>query len=86
MLFTHDISYPSLVNVPRVSRFQIDNDIPFVEQSFGYLTSVEEASRVLSTAHTEALGAYNGVGLVKLMGRGEWSTLGGVLCVTFSPI
>ena len=47
----------------------IDNDISYVEQSFGFATAVSEATTSIYSAHTEAAGARNGVGLVKLMGR-----------------
>ncbi len=47
----------------------IDNDIPFVSRSFGFDTAVEVATNAIRAAHTEALGAPNGIGLVKLMGR-----------------
>jgi 6-phosphofructokinase 1 len=55
----------SVVGIPKT----IDNDVPFVELSFGYVTALEIASEVLRGAHVEAVGARNGVGLVKLMGR-----------------
>ena len=55
----------SVVGIPKT----IDNDVPFVELSFGYVTALEVASEVLRGAHVEAVGAPNGVGLVKLMGR-----------------
>ena len=55
----------SIVGIPKT----IDNDVPFVELSFGYVTALEVASEVLRGAHVEATGAPNGVGLVKLMGR-----------------
>ena len=55
----------SVVGIPKT----IDNDVPFVEISFGYVTALEVASEVLRGAHVEAVGAPNGVGLVKLMGR-----------------
>lgn len=54
-----------MVGIPKT----IDNDVPFVTRTFGYLTAVEEASRVLQRAHTEARSVRNGVSLVKLMGR-----------------
>lgn len=58
--------YPlSVVGVPKT----IDNDISFVSRTFGYLTAVEEACRVLESAHTEARSVPMGIGLVKLMGR-----------------
>ena len=47
----------------------IDNDIALVTRSFGFDTAVEEATRAIHAAHTEAVGAPNGIGLVKLMGR-----------------
>ena len=47
----------------------IDNDIAFVSRSFGFDTAVQVATDAIRAAHTEALGAPNGIGLVKLMGR-----------------
>jgi 6-phosphofructokinase 1 len=47
----------------------IDNDIALVSRSFGFDTAVEMATEAIRAAHTEALGAPNGIGLVKLMGR-----------------
>ena len=55
----------SVVGIPKT----IDNDIPFVARSFGFLTAVEEATKVLQRAHTEARSVQNGISLVKLMGR-----------------
>ena len=55
----------SIVGVPKT----IDNDISSVDMSFGFVTAVSEARGAICAAHTEALGARNGVGLVKLMGR-----------------
>jgi len=55
----------SVVGIPKT----IDNDVPYVEISFGYVTALEAASEVLRGAHVEAVGAPNGIGLVKLMGR-----------------
>lgn len=55
----------SVIGVPKT----IDNDIQWVQRSFGFLTAVEEARRSITAAHAEARGARNGVGLVKLMGR-----------------
>jgi len=55
----------SVVGIPKT----IDSDIPFVARSFGFLTAVEEATRVLQRAHTEACSVQNGIALVKLMGR-----------------
>jgi len=55
----------SVVGIPKT----IDNDIAFVARSFGFLTAVEEATKVLQRAHTEARSVQNGIALVKLMGR-----------------
>ncbi|HEY5705323.1 MAG TPA: ATP-dependent 6-phosphofructokinase [Terrimicrobiaceae bacterium] len=55
----------SVVGVPKT----IDNDVGFVSRTFGFLTAVEEAARVLDCAHTEARSVPGGIGLVKLMGR-----------------
>jgi 6-phosphofructokinase 1 len=51
------------------SRKTIDNDLYFVGRSFGFETAVAEATSIIQAAHTEAKGTFNGVGLVKLMGR-----------------
>ena len=55
----------SVIGIPKT----IDNDISFVQMTFGFETAVAEARRAIYAAHTEALGAQNGIGLVKLMGR-----------------
>ena len=55
----------SIVGIPKT----IDNDIPFCEQSFGLVTAVAEAQKVLDCAHAESKGVPYGIGLVKLMGR-----------------
>lgn len=47
----------------------VDNDIHFVSPSFGFRTAAEQATEAIACAHVEALGAPNGIGLVKLMGR-----------------
>ena len=47
----------------------IDNDISFTDVSFGFQTAYSAAIEAIRSAHVEALGAPNGVGLVKLMGR-----------------
>jgi 6-phosphofructokinase 1 len=58
--------YPlSVIGIPKT----IDNDISFVQMTFGFETAVTEARRAIYAAHTEAHGALNGIGLVKLMGR-----------------
>ncbi|NVN92552.1 MAG: ATP-dependent 6-phosphofructokinase [Desulfuromonadales bacterium] len=55
----------SVIGIPKT----IDNDISFIQTTFGFETAVTEAKRAIYTAHTEATGARNGIGLVKLMGR-----------------
>jgi 6-phosphofructokinase 1 len=55
----------SIIGIPKT----IDNDISLVSRSFGFETAVAIATEVIRSAHTEALGAPWGVGLVKLMGR-----------------
>lgn len=55
----------SVVGIPKT----IDNDVPFVRLSFGFTTALEKAAEVIRSAHVEARGAVNGIGLVKLMGR-----------------
>ena len=47
----------------------IDDDIAFVDKTFGFDTAVEHARAAIDAAHAEALSARNGIGLVKLMGR-----------------
>jgi len=54
-----------IIGIPKT----IDNDISYVQRSFGFATAVSEAGRAIASAHTEAQGARNGIGLVKLMGR-----------------
>lgn len=55
----------SVVGIPKT----IDNDISYVNKTFGFETAVGKAAESLKSAHIEAIGAYNGIGLVKLMGR-----------------
>lgn len=55
----------AILGVPKT----IDNDIMFMDRSFGYQTAFAAAFHAVVSAHTEARGARNGLGLVKLMGR-----------------
>ena len=55
----------AVVGVPKT----IDNDVSFVQKTFGFETAVTEARRATSAANTEAEAARNGIGLVKVMGR-----------------
>jgi 6-phosphofructokinase 1 len=54
-----------VIGIPKT----IDNDVSYVQMTFGFETAVSEAKRATSAAHAEAAGARNGIGLVKLMGR-----------------
>ncbi|UOB17150.1 ATP-dependent 6-phosphofructokinase [Abyssalbus ytuae] len=55
----------SVVGIPKT----IDNDINLIDKSFGFETSFDVANPIIRDAHNEATGAYNGIALVKLMGR-----------------
>ena len=55
----------AVVGIPKT----IDNDVPFVSRTFGYLSAVEEATKVITCAHTEAHSVHNGIVVVKIMGR-----------------
>ncbi len=55
----------AIVGVPKT----IDNDIPFIDHSFGFRTAFSRATESIRAAHIEARSAPGGVGLVKLMGR-----------------
>ncbi len=55
----------AVVGIPKT----IDNDIPYIDQSFGFQTAFGEAAKSIRAAHVEAKASPNGVGLVKLMGR-----------------
>ncbi len=55
----------SVIGIPKT----IDNDISFVQTTFGFETAVSEARRATYAANSEAEAARNGIGIVKLMGR-----------------
>ena len=55
----------SVIGIPKT----IDNDIIYLDKSFGFETAFAEAVKAVSCAHVEAICAINGIGLVKLMGR-----------------
>jgi 6-phosphofructokinase 1 len=55
----------AVIGIPKT----IDNDISYIQRSFGFATAVSEAGRAITSAHIEAKGARNGIGLVRLMGR-----------------
>jgi 6-phosphofructokinase 1 len=54
-----------VIGVPKT----IDNDIMYLDKSFGFETAFAEAVKAVSCAPIEAVGAVNGIGLLKLMGR-----------------
>ncbi|WP_339714109.1 ATP-dependent 6-phosphofructokinase [uncultured Kriegella sp.] len=55
----------SVIGIPKT----IDNDIDLIDKSFGFETAFDTAAPIIRDAHNEATGAYNGVSIVKLMGR-----------------
>ena len=55
----------AVVGIPKT----IDNDIPWIDRSFGFHTAFAQAAESIRAAHVEAFSTENGVGLVKLMGR-----------------
>lgn len=55
----------AVVGIPKT----IDNDIMYLDKSFGFETAFAEAVNAVKCAYTEACGAVNGIGLLKLMGR-----------------
>ena len=55
----------NVIGIPKT----IDNDIPFVERTFGFDTAVSMAVDAIRAARAEASSALRGLGLVKLMGR-----------------
>jgi len=55
----------AVVGIPKT----IDNDLRFVQKSFGFETAVSQAVLAVASAHIEAVGAVNGIAIVKVMGR-----------------
>ncbi len=55
----------SVAGIPKT----IDNDIDLIDKSFGFETAFSIANDIIRDAHNEAIGAYNGIALIKLMGR-----------------
>ena len=54
-----------VIGVPKT----IDNDVPFIDRSFGFVSAYSAAVDVIRSARIEAMAARDGIGLVKLMGR-----------------
>lgn len=55
----------AVVGIPKT----VDNDLMFIQKSFGFDTAVVKATEAVAAAHMEAHSQINGIGLVKLMGR-----------------
>ena len=55
----------SVIGIPKT----VDNDLVFIQRSFGFDTAVEKATEAVGAAHMEAHSHVNGIGLIKLMGR-----------------
>ncbi len=55
----------AIVGIPKT----VDNDLIFIQKSFGFDSAVCEARADVSAAHMEAHSHINGIGLIKLMGR-----------------
>jgi len=55
----------SITAIPKT----IDNDICYIERTFGFETAVTQSFDIIKNAHNEAKGAYDGIALIKLMGR-----------------
>lgn len=55
----------AVVGIPKT----IDNDVLFTDRTFGFETAVAMSQVPITSAHMEAKGVHNGIGLVKLMGR-----------------
>lgn len=55
----------SVAGIPKT----IDNDINLIDRSFGFETAFSIANDIIRYAHNESTGAYNGIAVIKLMGR-----------------
>ena len=55
----------SVICIPKT----IDNDLNLIDRTFGFETCVQSAAEIIKSAHVEANGIPNGLGLVKVMGR-----------------
>lgn len=62
-----------MVGIPKT----IDNDVCYVQKTFGFETACNEATVALKAAQAEARSHKYGVGLVKLMGRHSAADLTG---------
>jgi 6-phosphofructokinase 1 len=55
----------AIVGIPKT----IDNDIMYLDKSFGFETAFAAAVAAVKCAYIESVGSMNGVGVIKLMGR-----------------
>jgi 6-phosphofructokinase 1 len=55
----------AVIGIPKT----IDNDIMYLDKSFGFETAFAHAVQAVKCGYVEATGAVNGIGLIKLMGR-----------------
>jgi 6-phosphofructokinase 1 len=55
----------AVVGIPKT----IDNDIQWIDKSFGFETAFAVAVQAVKCAYVEATGAMNGIGIIRLMGR-----------------
>lgn len=55
----------AVIGVPKT----IDNDVPMMDQTFGFDTACMEALKAVESAYVESISSSNCIGLVKLMGR-----------------
>ncbi len=55
----------SVIGIPKT----IDNDISYIQQSFGFETAVTQARNSIVAAYNESVSTRNSVSLVRLMGR-----------------
>ncbi|MBN1473406.1 MAG: ATP-dependent 6-phosphofructokinase [Syntrophaceae bacterium] len=55
----------AVVGIPKT----IDNDLDLIQKSFGFDTAIEKAVESIKSAHVESKGSFNGIGLIKIMGR-----------------
>ena len=55
----------AIVGIPKT----IDNDIMYLDKSFGFETAFAVAVQAVKCAYVEATGSMNGIGVIRLMGR-----------------
>ena len=55
----------NVIGIPKT----IDNDIPIIDKSFGFETSVSEATKAIRSGYVESHCSEFGIGLIRLMGR-----------------